>query len=524
MVGMASPLARVLSLLASTFLCDMLLFQTGCGSSSDNTLDGALDARPLYHFTAPANWMNDPNGLVHVDGEYHLFYQYNPTLPSWGSIHWGHAVSADLVHWIDLPVALAPDPVLGMPFSGSAVVDRDRTSGLCNGSTTDCVVTVFTHHGSAQVQSIAASTDRARTFQLYPSNPVLGNPGLIDFRDPKVFFHTPTRRWIMVLAAGNRIMLYGSSNLTTWSLLSTLGPNDSLGGHLLECPDLFELPVSNEAGVSRWVLKIDSNPGGRYGGSASRYLVGDFDGVRFTPFSPVAQWSDFGADFYAAQSFSNLPNGRHLWLAWMNNWAYANVLPTGSWRGAMTLPRELGLWHMPDGGYVLTQRPPAELQALREGPPSVDLSDEEITLPCPLLDGLTGDALEIQLAFEPGTAREIGVVVRQGAAEQTRIGYDAVREQLFVDRSASGHPVLRTSLPARHEVPLRPDGSGILRLTIFLDRSSIEVFSGDGRATLTDLIFASPASRRTQLYAEGGQARLHSLRAWPLRHVVRPRG
>lgn len=497
----------------------------GCGSSasSSDSSQGAFDARPAYHFTAPANWMNDPNGLVQVAGEYHLFYQYNPTRPAWGFIHWGHAVSPDLVHWTDLPVALAPDPVLGMPFSGSAVIDHERTSGLCAATTAECVIAVFTHHGDAQVQSLAASDDHARTFRLNRSNPVLPNPGLIDFRDPKVFFHTPTRRWIMVLAAGNRIMLYGSINLTSWTHLSTIGPNDSLRGDLLECPDLFELPVSNEPGVSRWVLKIDNNPGGRYGGSGSRYLVGDFDGVNFTPLTPASQWSDFGADFYAAQSFSNMPavGDRHVWLAWMNNWAYANSLPTGSWRGAMTLPREVGLVRTDTGGYILTQRPAVELQALRQGGPLVDLTDQTITIPCTLLDDVVGDALEIRLTIEPGTAREVGLLIRRGPGQETRVGYDAVRGTMFVDRSSSGYSALRDTLPARHDAPLALDGSGLITLTLYLDRSSVEVFSGDGRAAITDVILAAPGSRGTQLYAEGGTAQLRRLQAWSLRRVLR---
>jgi fructan beta-fructosidase len=467
--------------------------------------------------------MNDPNGLIFLDGEYHLFYQHNPTQPVWGAIHWGHAVSEDLVRWTDLPTALAPDPLLGMPFSGSAVVDRERVSGLCGTTTADCIIAVFTHHGQAQTQSIAVSDDRARTFRLYPSNPVLPNPGLIDFRDPKVFFHQSTRRWIMVLAAGNGIMLYGSANLTSWSYLSTLGPNQLLGDDVLECPDLFELPVANEPGMSRWILKIDHNPGGRYGGSGSRYLVGDFDGQRFVPLTASAQWVDFGADFYAAQSFSNVPgpDSRRIWLAWMNNWAYAGLLPTGSWRGAMTVPREVGLIRTEAGGYLLTQRPVAELRSLREGLPKVDLADRMIAPANNLLDELVGDALEIDSTFEPGTASEVGLIVRQGEGEEMKVGYDIVQGVLFVDRSHSGSSLMRQSLPARHTAPLARDRAGVIRLTVLLDRSSVEVFSGDGRAVITDLVLASPASLGSQLYAEGGTARLRSLKAWTLRNLRR---
>jgi fructan beta-fructosidase len=273
--------------------------------------------------------------------------------------------------------------------------------------------------------------------------------------------------------------------------------------------------------VTHWVLKVDTNPGGRYGGSGSRYLIGDFDGVRFTPLTGGFQWVDYGADFYAAASFSNLPSAgaRHVWLAWMNNWAYAGVLPTGPWRGAMTLPREVGLLRVSQG-YVLTQQPAAELSALRESP-RVELADAPISADCTFLDEAAGDSLEIRLAFEPGTAREVGLLIRRGPAEQTRVGYDAVRNTVFVDRSGAGYSLLREALPARHEAPLAPDDAGQIVLTIFVDRSSVEVFSGDGRVAITDVLLASKDSRGTQLYAEGGTARLRSLQAWPMRQILR---
>jgi fructan beta-fructosidase len=327
----------------------------------------------------------------------------------------------------------------------------------------------------------------------------------------------------MVLAAGDRVILYGSSNLTTWAHLSTIGPNHLLSGDVLECPDLFELPVANEPGSFRWILKIDHNPGGRYGGSGSRYLVGDFDGQHFVPLSASPQWVDFGTDFYAAQTFSNVPatDGRRIWLAWMNNWAYAGLLPTGSWRGMMTVPREIGLMRTEDGGYLLTQRPVVELRSLREGTPKVDLGAHAIASPGNLLDDLVGDALEIDLTFEPGTAREVGLVLRRGEGEETRIGYDVAQGVLFVDRSHSKSSLLHQNLPARHTAPLGLDRAGLVRLTMLLDRSSVEVFSGDGRAVITDVLLASPTSVGSQLYAEGGAAHLRSLKAWTLRPILR---
>jgi fructan beta-fructosidase len=509
----------------TTILCVCLAWATGCGSSSSDSSSHASsevsdEARPLYHFTAPANWLNDPNGLIQVAGEYHLFYQYNPLQPVWGFIHWGHAVSTDLVHWSDLPTALAPDSVLGMPFSGSAVVDSRQTSGLCQGSSSFCMVLIFTHSGSPQMQSLAASDDRGRTFHLYPSNPVLPNPGLTNFRDPKVFFHSATQQWIMVLAEGDRLGFYGSTNLTAWHHLSDYGPNQGTQGGVLEVPDLFELPVVNEPGISKWVLKFDTNPGGRYGGSGARYMVGDFDGTRFTHYGQTAimQWVDYGADFYAATSFSDMPVGddRRVWIGWMNNWAYASSLPTGPWRGAMTIPREVSLERTDQGGYALIQRPASELRALRASTPRVAIEDRLIAGNTTWMEGCTADALEIALSVEPGTANEVGLLVRQSATEHTTVGYDALRQVLFVDRSHSGNDLLRNTLPSRHEAPLRPDASGAVTLTIFIDRSSVEVFGGDGRAVLTDVILTSPVSRSTRLYAEGGTAHVRSLRAWTL--------
>lgn len=497
-----------------------LVWTVACTSSSPGpSSEIGVDARPSYHFTAPANWLNDPNGLVQVAGEYHLFYQYNPAQPMWGFIHWGHAVSTDLVHWSDLPIALAPDSILGMPFSGSAVVDNRQTSGLCLEN--DCVVLIFTHSGAPQVQSVAVSEDRARMFRLYPYNPVLPNPGVADFRDPKVFFHDLTQQWIMVLAAGTRISFYGSHDLKTWQHLSDSMPMQNPPG-VLEVPDLFELPVIDEPGATRWVLKFDTNPGGRYGGSGAHYVIGDFDGNGFTPGADSqVQCVDYGADFYAATSFSDMPpdDARRIWIGWMNNWAYASALPTGPWRGAMTIPREVGLIRADQGGYQLVQRPVTELHALRDGAPIVELENQPLAGHTASLEGCRGDASEISLVIEPGTAGEVGLLVRQGTTEYTKVGYDQHRHVLFVDRSFSGNRLLRDTLPARHEAPLQPDESGAITLTLFLDRSSVEVFGNDGRAVLTDIILTSSDSLGMQLYADDGIAQLRSLQIWSLRPV-----
>jgi len=499
------------------------LLTCGCSPSSSGPSadEETFSARPLYHFTAPANWLNDPNGLVQIGGEYHLFYQHNPLQPSWGFIHWGHAVSTDFLSWTDLPIALSPHAELGLPFSGSAVVDHHRTTGLCPTNRPPCVLLIFTHSGGSQVQSLAIGDEEGRTFRLYPSNPVLANPNQADFRDPKVFFHEPSRQWIMVLAAGNRISLYGSPSLKGWHHLSDYVPGQAISG-VLEMPDLFELPIINEPNQTRWVLKFDSNPGGRYGGSGAHYAVGWFDGTRFVTDIPgTTRWVDYGADFYAATSFSDMPegDGRRIWVGWMNNWRYASTLPTGPWRGALTLPREVRLVRTEEE-YKLLQRPIAEVEGLRQGAPLLDIQNRSLAESRVTLQGCRGEALELSLVIEPRDAREVGLLLRQSPTRHVKIGYDSARRTLFIDRSFAGDRVLSYVLPARHEAPIDLDSTGALTLRVFLDRSSLEVFGNDGEAVLTDLILSSRDSLGTQLYVEEGSAYLRALSVWPLRPVL----
>jgi fructan beta-fructosidase len=324
----------------------------------------------------------------------------------------------------------------------------------------------------------------------------------------------------MVLATGSRVGFYGSSNLKVWQHLSDCIPADPLSG-VIEVPDLFELPVHNEPGARRWVLKFDTNPGGRYGGSGARYLIGQFDGRRFIPEpGTVPEWVDYGADFYAATSFANMPSDddRRIWLGWMNNWAYASLLPTGAWRGALTIPREVGVVK-DDDGYRLVQRPASELTALRAAFPAVDLRDQPISSAVNL-DHAAGDAMEISLVMEPGATGEVAFFLRQSAHQVTKIGYDQGRHVLFVDRSMSGDQVLRDTLPSRHEAPLEPDASGAVTVTIFLDRSSVEVFGNDGRAVVTDIVLTSDDGVGMRLQAAGGNAHLRSLQIWPLRSTL----
>jgi fructan beta-fructosidase len=480
--------------------------------------------RPQFHFTPAANWMNDPNGLVYLDGEYHLFFQYNPFADKWGHMSWGHAVSPDLVHWRQLPLAL-PEETGVMIFSGSAVLDSRNTSGLGTAGS-PALVAVYTGYREAdkrQAQHLAYSTDRGRTWTKYAGNPVLDIEST-EFRDPKVIWHEPSRRWIMavVLAAEHKVRFYGSPDLKQWAPLSDFGPLGAVGG-VWECPDLFELPVDGDPGRTRWVLVVNLNPGGVAGGSGAQYFLGAFDGTRFTSDDDAAtlaaspRWVDWGSDFYAVASWWNVPpeDGRRLWIGWMNNWDYGQDIPTSPWRSAQSLPREVRLKAYGDG-VRLIQMPVSELRRLR-----ADHSAVSGTTVTPGGDplagrGISGDALEIVAVFEPAASSEFGLKVRKGASEETVVGYDVARGEAFVDRARSGRTDFSPKFTGRHAAPL-PVEEGRVELHVFVDRSSVEVFANGGRATLTDQIFPGPASDGVSLYAKGGAARLVSLEAWKLR-------
>lgn len=490
--------------------------------------------RPQYHFTPATNWMNDPNGMVYYDGEYHLFYQYNPFGAKWGHMSWGHAVSPDLVHWQHLPVAI-PEVDSVMAFSGSAVVDWQNTSGFGRGGRPP-LVAVYTGHRTdrkSQSQYLAYSNDRGRTWTRYAANPVL-DVGAAEFRDPKVFWHAATRRWVMVvsLATEHRVAFYASPDLKRWTRTGTFGPAAAIGG-VWECPDLFPLPVDGDPARTRWVLVVNINPGGIAGGSAAQYFVGRFDGARFVADSPAAasvapdapgiRWADYGKDFYAAVSWSDVPraDGRRLWLGWMNNWQYANDIPTAPWRSAQSVPRALALRTTPDG-VRLVQEPVRELARLRGarrqlGPRAIPAGTVSLAP-----DGIGGAALELVATFEvppaagaAGAAEEFGLKVRTGAGEETVIGVRPRAGQLVVDRTRSGDVAFHRDFSGRQTAPLPVEG-GRVRLHVFVDWSSVEVFAGDGRTVVTDQIFPAPASDGVALYATGGTARLVSLEAWPM--------
>jgi len=472
--------------------------------------------RPHYHFSPPTGWMNDPNGMVYYAGEYHLFYQHHPDDITWGPMHWGHAVSSDLVHWEHLPIALYPDDV-GYIFSGSAVIDWNDTAGFGKAA----MVAVFTHENDGrQMQSLAYSIDQGRTWTKYAGNPVIEPPNNIpNFRDPKVFWYETedAGHWVMLVAAGSMILFYTSPDLKQWEVSGGFGPGYGATCGVWETPDLFELSVDGGA-ETRWLLSVAVGDCAPAGGSGVQYFVGDFDGVKFTNENPkdTVLWADYGADFYAPQSWTEAPGDRRVWVAWMSNWRYAREIPASAFRGSLTLPRELALTRTREGVW-LVQRPAAELIRFRGRRwhwehKSVDGSSE-------LLPGVSGQALEIIAEFAVPPTLEtdrLGLRVRAGGGEATTVGYSIKQQKLFIDRTRSGQVDFNADFPHIHIAPLIPIDEHI-QLHIFVDRTSVEVLANDGRVALTDQIFPADASVGVELFSEGGAATLKRLDVYKIR-------
>ncbi|MCB8925450.1 MAG: glycoside hydrolase family 32 protein [Ardenticatenaceae bacterium] len=472
--------------------------------------------RPHFHFTPPQNWLNDPNGMVYFEGEYHLFYQYHPHSTVWGPMHWGHAVSQDLIHWEHLPIALAPDEK-GMIFSGSAVIDWANTAAFGP----QAMIAIFTYHQDdprAEVQGIAYSVDNGRTWTKYAGNPVLtpATP-LHDFRDPKVFWYQAADKaghWVMALAAGNEILFYTSPDLKKWTPSGRFGNGYGSVRGVWETPDLFRLPIVGREDT-RWVLTVGVGEGAPAGGSGMQYFVGTFDGQTFTSenAADTILWADYGADFYAAQSWNGAPNGRKLWLAWMNNWLYARDIPTGTWRGAMTLPRELTLADT-SSGLRLKQTAVPELHQLRRGHHAwqdVTLLPEQ-----PFRPDVQGQRLEILLEMAtPKEASSLGLRLCVGDEEATVLRYAPESSTLYVDRTQSGQSDFYAGFAAAHLARLEPT-TDRLKLHIFVDHSSVEIFANDGLVTFTERIFPSAGSTGIVLFCEGTAVTVHKLEIYEL--------
>jgi fructan beta-fructosidase len=466
-------------------------------------------SRPHYHFTPSSQWMNDPNGLVYYQGEYHLFYQHHPESAIWGPMHWGHAVSRDLISWEHLPIALNPDEN-GMIFSGSAVIDWKNTAGFGR----EAMVAIFTQDKSrVQSQSLAYSIDSGRTWIKYSGNPVLSPPNnLRNFRDPKVFWYGEqgTGHWVMSVSAGNSILFFTSPNLIDWTPSGGFGFGYGETKGVWETPDLFELPVDGNPTTTRWVLTVGIQDGAPAGGSGTQYFIGTFDGRIFTSENPqdTILWADFGADYYAAQSWSDEPSGRRIMIGWQNNWNYASVIPTSTWRGTFSLPRQLSLMQTSEG-IRLVQQPIPELQSLRGA--HQHWQNKTITPGTNLLASIKGETLEIIAEFQANSSVDrFGFRVRVGADEYTAIGFAPRENKLFVDRSHSGQSDFNPGFASAQVADFNPS-SGVVRLHIFIDRASVDVFGSDGLVAFSDSIFPSGQSQGLELFTEGSFVTLNSL-------------
>ena len=458
--------------------------------------------RPRFHFSPKEKWMNDPNGLVFYKGEYHLFYQYHPDGLTWGPMHWGHAISEDLIHWEHLPIALYPDS-LGLIFSGSAVVDANNTSGFGT-SENPALVAIFTYHSMEkekagrtdyQYQGIAYSTDNGRTWTKYQNNPVLSNQGIKDFRDPKVFWHAESKKWVMVLAVKDHVELWGSPDLKAWRKLSDFGHDYGAHGGVWECPDLVYLNADGE-NSGRWVLIVSINPGGPNGGSATQYFVGDFDGETFSPDTDrnTILWIDHGPDNYAGVTYANAPDNRKIFLGWMSNWAYAQEVPTSPWRSAMTLPRDLSLVEIDDRHYVRSMLSPetSRLTTNTVNPGNIDVDGSVV-----LKDDLQASSSRISGNV---AAQDFTITLFNDHDQELVIGFDRRKNVYYIERGKSGINTFSKNFKERAEAP-RVSTQTDITFTIVADVSSVEVFFDNGLSVLTALYFPKTRLHSVKLSA-----------------------
>ncbi len=480
--------------------------------------------RPQLHFSPPANWMNDPNGMVYHNGEYHLFYQYYPNDTVWGPMHWGHAISRDLIHWQNLPIALKPDN-LGYVFSGSAVVDKQNSSGLGTKNNPP-LVAMFTYHlmegekagrKDFQYQGIAYSGDNGRTWTKYKKNPVIPNTENIkDFRDTKVFWHDATQKWVVVLAAGNHVRFYTSSDLKNWKIESEFGKNDGSHGGVWECPDLFPLKIN---GKTKWVLLLSINPGGINGGSATQYFIGNFDGKTFINdnSADTTLWFDYGRDNYAGVTWSNAPKNRRIFLGWMSNWDYAQKVPTEKWRSAMTLPRELSL-RQTENGIRLIQGLVKETEQLRD---KQFLGIKNFAVEKELKVGEGKSALvemELEVNLAKTSATDFGVELTNTKSEVFKIGYDVASKKFYTDRTKAGKKDFSDAFGKTRHYADRSNTNNRLQLHLIFDAASVEMFADNGEIAMTDIFFPSDDFTRFKIFTNGTTT-FSEAKAWTLKSI-----
>jgi len=436
--------------------------------------------RPQYHHSPAYGWMNDPNGMFYKDGEYHLYYQFNPYGSQWENMTWGHSTTKDLIHWEAQPIAIEPDAI-GSIFSGSCVVDKNNTSGFGKGT----IVAFYTSAGQHQTQSMAYSTDNGKTFKKYENNPILTSD-IPDFRDPKVFWNPEIQKWNLILAAGQEMRIYSSPNLKDWTYESSFGKEYGNHDGVWECPDLMKLQVRG-TDKQKWMLICNINPGGPFGGSATQYFVGEFDGHKFTCDTKpeVTKWMDYGKDHYATVTFDNAPDGRKIAIAWMSNWQYANQVPTKQFRSANSIARDLGLYEYQGDTYC-----------------SVIPSKENLALRGKTVKKPT-QACEIVVDMKSATE----IVLWNTKGEQVVMSYDGAKHLFKMDRTKTGDNSFSEAFPAETCAPTYGD---IKQLRIFIDNSSIEAIDADGKMAMTNLVF--PSEPYNNIKVKGGKATIYEIK------------
>ena len=505
--------------------------------------------RPSYHHTPSYGWMNDPNGMFYKDGVYHLCYQYNPYGSKWGNMHWGHAISRDLIHWKEVEPTIARDP-MGHIFSGSAVIDKDGTANYGK----DAIVALYTSASdkNGQIQCMAYSTDGGYTFHKYSGNPVLTPfDGLKDFRDPKVFWYAPLKKWYMIVSADKEMRFYSSPNLRDWTYVSAFGQGYGAQPNQFECPDFFQLPVDGNQNKKKWVMIVNINPGCLFGGSATEYFIGDFDGKNFVCDSKpsVAKFLDYGKDHYATVTFSGVQD-RVLGIAWMSNWQYANVTPIRQYRGANTLPREFKLFTGKDGQIYMSSNVVPEVAGLRKSfkrlPDLVITQGKESKN----LSSSKENAFEMEMDVTPGDAAKTGFILYNEKGEKVNIYFDMKAGRLVMDRTESGRTKFGEKAEAHkiekefdlHEhreikepfrklnsvnykndfalgtwAPLSLCDSKTYHLDVFVDKCSIEIFVNGGRIAMTNLVFPTQPYTSVKFYSDGNKAAYRNIKVSELR-------
>ncbi len=499
--------------------------------SEDHAMTEEKLYRPNFHFTPKNNWMNDPNGMFYLNGKYHLYFQYYPEDNVWGPMHWGHTISEDLIHWKEQEIALYPDS-LGYIFSGSAVVDHKNTSGLAEEGQT-LVSALYTYHDPEgeksglidfQTQGLAYSTDEGMTWTKYKGNPIIPNPGIRDFRDPKVTWDVEHEKWIMALAVYDETHFYSSTDLKSWEFLSAFGKELGAHGGVWECPDFIPMKVENSEEV-KWVLIQSLNPGSANGGSGTQYFIGDFDGTSFILdelFSSQleknkAVWLDYGRDNYAGVTWSNVPqsDGRILFIGWMSNWDYAQVVPTETWRSAMTIARELKLFRN-ESGFRIHSTPVREMDSSSELKKQIAEQTINSSLQIAQQNELDLSKARIELQVSAVEVNGFEFDLSNEAGDSVKFGFDAISNQLYVNRSGSGVIDFSEKFANKVSVAACEDNPSTFRFSIFIDKTSIELFINDGAYVFTELFF--PNAPMTSLHLNpNGDLRIRDLKVFELK-------